>query len=249
MVAISMTPTAGQSIFQFILRIAGTAAAMIIAWLIWYIPGQKTPGILVFLWVFVAIGFYIPLKRMDLVIVGLISVVTATMIVGYELQVRKIGEQAATATTGQPAYPIYELGPYRLATVVGGLAVAFFWTIFPYPITEHSALRQKLGGALYLSANLYSIMHEQVMGRIRGELGGDEESDKESPGYQLVKARNKVFAKQMLTLQGLKMHAGFVKWEFPLGGKFPKDEYEKIISYVEKYVYYPKLLPTMASTH
>ncbi|CAN9248166.1 unnamed protein product [Alternaria alternata] len=251
MVAISMTPTAGQSIFQFILRIAGTAAAMIIAWLIWYIPGQKTPGILVFLWVFVAIGFYIPLKRMDLVIVGLISVVTATMIVGYELQVRKIGEQAATATTGQPAYPIYELGPYRLATVVGGLAVAFFWTIFPYPITEHSALRQKLGGALYLSANLYSIMHEQVMGRIRGELGGDEESDKESPGYQLVKARNKVFAKQMLTLQGLKMHAGFVKWEFPLGGKFPKDEYEKIIGYVENIVNYTALLgyASQAFTH
>jgi hypothetical protein len=236
MVAISMTPTAGQAIFQFMLRIAGTAVAMIVAWLIWYIPAQKTPGILVFLWIFVAIGFYIPLKRMDLVIVGIISVVTATMIVGYELQVRKIGEQAAIAGTGQPAYAIYILGPYRLATVVAGLGVAFFWTIFPYPITEHSAVRQQLGGALYLSANLYSIMHEQVMGRIRGELGGDEESDKNSPGYQLVKARNKVFAKQMLTIQGLKMHAGFVRWEFPLGGKFPTEEYEKIIGYVEKCV-------------
>ncbi|CAN9331788.1 unnamed protein product, partial [Alternaria alternata] len=202
MVAISMTPTAGQSIFQFILRIAGTAAAMIIAWLIWYIPGQKTPGILVFLWVFVAIGFYIPLKRMDLVIVGLISVVTATMIVGYELQVRKIGEQAATATTGQPAYPIYELGPYRLATVVGGLAVAFF-------------------GPSSLTPLLSTLRFA------RNSRQGES-------GYQLVKARNKVFAKQMLTLQGLKMHAGFVKWEFPLGGKFPKDEYEKIIGYVEK---------------
>lgn len=157
------------------------------------------------------------------------------MIVGYELQVRKIGVTAATATTGQPAYPIYELGPYRLATVVGGLAVAFFWTIFPYPITEHSALRQKLGGALYLSANLYSIMHEQVMARIRGDAG-DEENDKESPGYALNKARNKVFAKQMLTLQGLKMHAEFVKWEFPLGGKFPRKEYEDIISQVTKSV-------------
>ncbi|USP81966.1 hypothetical protein yc1106_09240 [Curvularia clavata] len=242
MVAISMTPTAGQAIFQFILRIIGTAIAMIIAWLIWYIPGQKTPGILVFLWVFVAIGFYIPLKRLDLVIVGIISVVTATMIVGYELQVRKIGEQAAVASTGQPAYAIYILGPYRLGTVVAGLAVAFFWTVFPYPITEHSAVRQQLGGALYLSANLYSIMHEQVMGRIRGELGGDEESNKESPGYQLVKARNKVFAKQMLTLQGLKMHAGFVRWEFPLGGKFPTEEYEKIIGYVENIVNYTALL-------
>lgn len=233
MVAISMTPTAGQSIFQFILRIVGTAVAMVVAWLIWYIPGQHTAGILVFLWVFVAIGFYIPLKRMDLVIVGLISVVTATMIVGYELQVRKIGVYAATATTGQPAYPIYELGPYRLATVAGGLGVAFIWTIFPFPITEHSALRQKLGGALYLSANFYSIMHEQVMSRIRGDAG-DEENDKESPGYALNKVRNKVFAKQMLTLQALKMHGSFIKWEFPLGGKFPKEEYEEIISYVTK---------------
>jgi hypothetical protein len=235
MVAISMTPTAGQSIFQFILRIVGTAVAMVVAWLIWYIPGQHTAGILVFLWVFVAIGFWIPIKRIDLVIVGLISVVTATMIVGYELQVRKLGVTAATATTGQPAYPIYELGPYRLATVAGGLAVAFFWTIFPFLITEHSALRQKLGGALYLSANLYSIMHEQVMSRIRGDAG-DEENDKESPGYALNKARNKVFAKQMLTLQGLKMHSAFVKWELPIGGKFPREKYEEIITYMTKYV-------------
>ncbi|KAJ4362531.1 hypothetical protein N0V83_010625 [Neocucurbitaria cava] len=241
MVAISMTPTAGQSIFQFVLRIAGTAIAMVVAFLIWYIPAQHTAGVIVFVWIFVSIGFYIPLKRMDLVIVGLISVVTATMIVGYELQVRKIGVQAATATTGQPAYPIYELGPYRLATVVGGLAVAFFWTIFPYPITEHSALRQKLGGALYLSANFYSIMHEQVMARIRGDAG-DEENDKESPGYLLIKARNKVFAKQMLTLQGLKMHSNFVRWEFPLGGKFPVEEYEKIIALVSNIVQYTSLL-------
>ncbi|KAH8725865.1 hypothetical protein GQ44DRAFT_680675 [Phaeosphaeriaceae sp. PMI808] len=241
MVAISMTPTAGQSIFQFILRIGGTAVATIVAWLIWYIPGQHTVGILVFVWFFVAIGFYVPLKRIDLVIVGLISVVTATMIVGYELQLRKIGVTASTQTTGQPAYPIYILGPYRLATVVCGVGVAFFWTIFPYPITEHSALRQKLGGALYLSANFYSIMHEQVMARIRGDTG-DEENDKTSPGYALTKARNKVYAKQMLTLQGLKMHAEFVKWEFPMGGKFPRKEYEEIIGYVSNIMNYTALL-------
>jgi hypothetical protein len=243
MVAISMTPTAGQSIYQFMLRIVGTFIAMIIAWLIWYIPDQKTGGIIPLLWFFVALGFYIPLKRMDLVIAGIISVVTATMIVGYELQVRKIGVQAATAT-GQPAYPIYQLGPYRLATVVGGLAVAFFWTIFPFPITEHSALRQKLGGALFLSANFYSIMHEQVLSRIRGDAG-DEENDKQSPGHMLSKARNKVFTKQMLTLQSLKMHSAMLKWEFPLGGKFPADDYNEIISLVTKYVsdHPPSLLP------
>jgi hypothetical protein len=233
MVAISMTPTAGQSIYQFVLRIIGTFIAMIVAWLIWYIPAQKTAGIIPLLWFFVALGFYIPLKRLDLVIAGIISVVTATMIIGYELQVRKIGVAAATAT-GQPAYPIYQLGPYRLATVVGGLAVAFFWTIFPFPITEHSALRQKLGGALFLSANFYSIMHEQVLSRIRGDAG-DEENDKTSPGHLLSKVRNKVFTKQMLTLQGLKMHSAMVPWEFPLGGKFPADDYNEIISLVSKY--------------
>lgn len=196
-----------------------------------YIPDQKTPGIIVFLWVFVSIGFYIPLKRIDLVIVGIISVVTATMVVGYELEVRKIGEQLATSN-GQPYYPIYELGPYRLATVVGGLAVAFIWTYFPYPISEHSALRQKLGGALYLSANYYSIIHETVMARVRGDEG--DLTDTSSPGYQLKKARNKVFAKQMLLLQGLKMHSAMVRWEFPLGGKFPREEYDVIIQLVTK---------------
>lgn len=231
MVSISMTPTAGQSMFTFLLRILGTAVAMIVAWLMWYIPGQKTAGVIVFLWVFVSIGFYIPLKRPDLIIVALISVVTATMIVGYELEVRKIGVQLATSN-GQPAYAIYILGPYRLATVIGGLAVAFIWTYFPYPISEHSALRQKLGGALYLSANYYSIIHETVMSRIRGDEG--DAADNKSPGYQLTKIRNKVFAKQMLLLQGLKLHSGFVKWEFPLGGKFPRKEYEAIIQLVEK---------------
>jgi hypothetical protein len=78
-------------------------------------------------------------------------------------------------------------------------------------------------------------MHEQVMSRIRGDAG-DEENDKESPGYALNKARNKVFAKQMLTLQGLKMHTSFLKWEFPLGGKFPRQDYEDILGYVTKYV-------------
>jgi hypothetical protein len=240
MVALSMTPTAGQATFQSIARIGATFIAMLFAWLIWYIPDQKTGGIIPFVWLFVAIGFYIPLKRPDFIIVGLISVVTSVTIVGYELQVRKIGIQAATAS-GQPAYPIYQLGPYRLAVVSGGLAVAYFWTVLPYPITEHSAIRQKLGGALYLSANYYSIMHEHVLARIRGDAG-DEKNDKSSPGFMLNKARNKVFAKQMLTLQAQKMHFGFVKFEFPLGGKFPAKDYEKIVEYVANIVQYTALL-------
>ncbi|KAF2681514.1 hypothetical protein K458DRAFT_309610 [Lentithecium fluviatile CBS 122367] len=245
MVALSMTPTSGAALYSFLLRIVGTVIAMLAAWLIWYIPGQQTAGVIVFVWVFVSLGFYIPLKRMEFLIAGIIGVVTAVMIVGYELEVRKIG-RAIAESNGQPAYEIYVLGPYRLATVVGGMFVAGIWTFFPYPITEHSALRQKLGGALYLSANFYSIMHETVMARIRGDEG--DLNDKTSPGAKLEKARNKVFAKQMLTLQGLKTHSQMVEWEFPLGGKFPKTEYLAIIGYVTNIVNYTALLGYASNT-
>jgi hypothetical protein len=44
MVAISMTRTSGQSVFNFVLRIFGTAAAMVGTYVIWYIVDGKTPG-------------------------------------------------------------------------------------------------------------------------------------------------------------------------------------------------------------
>lgn len=37
--------------------------------------------------------------------------------------------QKLSESNGQPAYPTYELAPYRLATVAAGLFVAFIWTI------------------------------------------------------------------------------------------------------------------------
>jgi hypothetical protein len=233
MVALGMTPTSGLSMFNFFWRVFGTLVAMLAAWLVWYIPDQKTPGILVLTYIFVSVSHWVPLKRIDLIIPGLISMVTCVMIIGYELQVRRLGEAVATSN-GQPFYRIIVLGPYRLASVTAGIAVAFFWTFFPYPITEHSTLRTKLGGSLYLAANLYSIMHETVMGRIRGD-GGDP-TDKSAPAHQLEKARNKVFVKQMLTMQALRQHSAMVNYEFPLGGKFPKKEYDAIIGYVSKCV-------------
>jgi len=231
MVSISMTPTAGQSVFGFLLRIVGTVLAMVVAFCIWYISGQHTAGVMVLFWIFVACAFYVPIKYPRYTIVGVIGVVTTTLIIGYELEVRKIGQEVASSN-GQPYYPIYLLGPYRLATVTGGLAMAFIWTFFPFPINEHSALRQTLGAALYLSANYYSIVHETVMSRIRGDEGDLE--DKTSPGYKLAKARNKVFSKYMLLSQALRTYSGFTSWELPLGGRFPKDDYDTIINSLSK---------------
>ncbi|KAE9984928.1 hypothetical protein EG328_008126 [Venturia inaequalis] len=242
MVAISMTPTAGQSLFSFMLRILGTVVAMVAAFLVWYIPDSKTPGVLVFLWFFSSIGIYVPLKKPQFSIIGIIrddSIVTTTLIVGYELEVRKIGQAAATSN-GQTFYPIYILGPYRLAAVAAGLFVAFIWTIFPYPISEHSILRKSLGGAVYLLANYYSIIHETVQARVRNDEGDPE--DKQSPGHRLSKMRLKVFAKQMQILTSLKTYSNFVQWEIPIGGKFPKQQYDALITATEHIINYISLI-------
>ena len=161
----------------------------------------------------------------------MICIVTTTMIIGYELQVRKIGEAAATAN-GQRYYPIYLLGPFRLATVAGGIFVAFIWTFFPYPISEHAALRQSLGASLYLLANYYSIVHETVFARMSGQAG--DSMNKSSVGRRLQKARHIVFSKQMMMIGALKQYFGFINWEVPVGGRFPKERYTAIIPCVQK---------------
>lgn len=233
MINLSMSPTSGQSIFSFVLRIAGTVIAMVASLLCWYIPGEKTPGVIVFLFLFVSAAFYVPIKMFRFRVVGVIIIITTAMIIGYELQVRQVGEKIATAN-GQPYYPTYLLAPYRLATVSGGIAVAFIWTFFPYPISEHSVLRQSLGASLYLLANYYSIIHETISARMRGDEGNL--ALKSSAGRKLEKARHKVFSKQMLMLNGLRTYSGFLRWEVPIGGRFPKKKYDAIIVCVEKYM-------------
>lgn len=160
MVAISMTRTAGQSLFNFVLRVVGTAIAMIGAYIVYYIVDGKSiicnvecwwrkscankstaPGVIVFLWLWIMASFYFVVKTPKFIVVAILSMVTAVLIIGYELQVAVIGIEASTSN-GQPAYPTYLLAPYRLATVAGGIFVAFFWTIFPFPISENSEIRK-----------------------------------------------------------------------------------------------------------
>ena len=118
MVSISMNRMAGQSTFNFVLRVFGTFVAMVAVYVIWYIVDGKTPGVIVFLWLWMTCGFYVVIKMPKFVIVGILSIVTSILVIGYELQVQVIGKTLATKN-GQPAYPTYELAPYRLAVVAG----------------------------------------------------------------------------------------------------------------------------------
>jgi len=103
-IAIGMTVTSGQSMLGFFGRIAGTAIAMVTSLIIWYIVDEKTPGVIVMLWFFIFIEMFFFLKYPRFLPVWLVAIVTQVLIIGYELQVGKIGI-AASAASGQPYYP------------------------------------------------------------------------------------------------------------------------------------------------
>lgn len=70
-------------------------------------------------------------------------------------------------------------------------------------------------------------MDEVIAARIRGDI---DMSHPTSPFMLLSKARNKVYAKSTLTLQALRMHVMFLKFEMPIGGRFPKEVYVRLIT-------------------
>lgn len=226
-IAIGMTVTSGQSVFGFLARISGTAISMVISMALWYIVDQHVPGVIVMLWFAIFIEMYFFLKFPRFIPVWMICIITQVLILGYEIQVVKIGIKASAAN-GQPYYPVYELGPYRLACVAGGSLVAFIWTIFPYPLTDSSWLRKDLGATIYLLANYYSAVHSTIGARIHNTEG--DMKDKQSPGRQLEKIRHKIFGKLLVLLPSLDQHAEWQRFEMTLGGKFPKQQYQDIIA-------------------
>jgi hypothetical protein len=233
MVAISMTRTAGSGIYGQFLRFGGTVLAMIASYIIWYIVDQQTAGIIVFLGITMFFYHYPLIKHPDTLVVPMIGMVTVILIVGYELQVKKIGIPISISN-GQVYHPLYELAPYRLATVIGGLAVAFIFTHFPSVTTVRRQLREDLGASLYLLGNYYCSVHQTVSLKIR-EAEGDP-GDERSPGRRLQKARSRLFAKEIILLEGMKKHKKFATWELGLGGKFPEASYDRLINHTQQSV-------------
>ncbi|KAI9721166.1 MAG: hypothetical protein M1828_005273 [Chrysothrix sp. TS-e1954] len=239
MVAFSMRRTAGSSVFQFVLRLSSAVIAMVASYIIWYIVDGHAAGVIVFTYLLIGPCFLLVVKKPQYAIMGILSAVNTLLIIGYELQVQKLPTKVSLSN-GQPIYPTYELAPYRLAAVATGLAIAYFWTIFPYPVTEHGELRRTLGGTLYILANYYAVVHESIGARVRGDEG--DEHDKNSPGRRLAKARLDAFTKVQVLLAELKEGSSFTKFQINVGGRFPKEIYDRIILCCEKIVAHAALI-------
>lgn len=240
MVAISMDLHTGQGIFQFGTRIVGTVIATAAPIVIWYMCDHNHAAILVVFWIYMTLWVIFLLKMPQYAVVSVISSVTVVLIIGYELQVDVIGRQLATSN-GQEWFPVEILAPFRLATVCIGLAVAFIWMYFPYPVTTHGALRQDLGATIYILANYYSCIHTTVDARLR--LGpAILDLPKGSPVKKLDTARRKVFGKVLLMLVRLANHHKFSKLDIPIGGRFPLNTYTEMIESVRNIFTYLALI-------
>ncbi|KAK9492055.1 hypothetical protein V1508DRAFT_419947 [Lipomyces doorenjongii] len=241
MVAIGMTMTTGSGAFGLLARVVGTLVAAICSIAIWYIAGGhgNTAAVIVLVFVVISCQTYFLVTFPKFAIAVMIMMVTEVLIIGYELEVRKLGVALATSN-GEPYYPLYLLAPYRLATVAAGCLVAWIWSYIPYPITAKSVLRRRLGESIYLLANFYSVLHVTIKSRLEG-TGGDPE-DKNSPEKRLEKVRAKILAKQMGILAQLRQHSAFTEFEPTLGGKFPKAIYDSIIQEVQNIMNYMSLM-------
>ena len=184
-------------------------------------------------------------KRPTILPIGLIGTITLTLILGYELQVRKIGVVVATSN-GQLYHPIYILAPIRLLTVVAGLFVAWIFTVFPHPITESSQLRENTAKSIHLLASYYSTVNETVKTRLKGGREADENL-KGSPAQKLGKTRLAIFSKSNMLLSGMRSQSALVKYDIPIGGRFPKAKYDALIERVQSLLSFVSLVSVASS--
>ncbi|OAX78616.1 hypothetical protein ACJ72_07077 [Emergomyces africanus] len=169
-VVLAMSPTSGKSLFGLMTRIVATALSMVLSFVVWYMVAGRTAGVIVFLYMANCIQHYFIVKYPRFLSTVIIALITFNLIIAYELQNRKLGPERASAG-GLKTFPIYIFGPYRLAAVSAGCAVAFIWTIFPYPISASSQVRRCLGRSLFVLANFYSCMHTTIEVWIQQEQG------------------------------------------------------------------------------
>lgn len=64
---------------------------MCTSFVIWYIVDGKTGGVIAMLLVFIFVEFYFLIKFPRFTIIAILSMVTQILIIGYELEVRKLG--------------------------------------------------------------------------------------------------------------------------------------------------------------
>lgn len=196
-------------------------------------------------WLFNTVMIYLSIKLPQYGPVYRIHMITTSIMVGYALQTRKTGILAPPATNSEH-YPMYLIAPYRLATTIVGVFVAFVWTIFPKPLTARRILRRRLGESLFILATYYSSVHTTLAMYLEDAQG--DTTKKSSPGRVLEKIRGKLFIRELAALASLREHSALSRFEPTIGGEFPRQLYDQIIIEVDALLSHVNLIAHAAMT-
>lgn len=179
------------------------------------------------MWLCSFFQMYLYIKYPRYLVAWLVALITEVLTIGYELQVKKIGVPAATAT-GIYFFPPYDAAAMRVACVLWGTAASIFFTYLPYPITVKGLLRKDMAVIIQLLANYHAVVHSTIKTRLRGDEG--DENDKNSRGRVLQHTRKAMFNKIMLLTSVCKTNVYLQKYEPGLGGRFPVAIFGDILS-------------------
>lgn len=149
------------------------------------------------------------------------------MVIGYELQVRKIGP-VASAAIGQSVLSINLLGGYRILCILAALAIAFIFTIFPYPMSTRTLIRKEVSSSLYMLARYYVNAIRIV--RLRTQISDGEHHSRDAGIKRAQKHADRMLAQSLTTYDGLRKNLVFTVWEPSLRGRFPCATYGEIIN-------------------
>ena len=226
MAMIAMKTTSGQTSFEFVLRVLATIAGTIGSFIAWYIVDGHPAGVIVFLFIYMAGSFYFGVVKPRYVILGIVSAVTPLISVGYALNVQKLGA-AYLAQINTPDYPIYLVASYRLLNVIVGLAVAYIWTLLPYPVTETSLIRQNMGACVFLLARYNAIISETLLTKDRLDLT-------ESLADKLKQTRLETLHEAQGYLVKLRTLSSHLNWQFTLGTELHQNELNDLIRLLDR---------------
>lgn len=228
MTMIAMKTTSGQTTFEFLLRLFASVAGTIGSIVIWYIVDSHQAGVIVFLFLYMMVSFYFGVVKPRYTLLALVSAVTPIIGVGYVLNVQKLGA-AYLGEFDTPAYPIYQVAGYRLVNVVAGLFVAYIWTFVPYPLTEHSVIRQSMGACIFLLAQYNAIVSKTLLTSDRLEF--DEETT-----ANLRQIRLETLQQTQKHLAKLKTLSAYVKWVFSIGEELRLEELKEVIDILDQMI-------------
>lgn len=92
-ICLGMNPTTGSAVFTLVTNLGTTVLATVAAFINWYIVGQKTAGIIVFLFFFLMIYFYFLVKYPRFLVAIASGAITHVLIVGMYYNVRFLNIQ------------------------------------------------------------------------------------------------------------------------------------------------------------